>query len=145
MFGHMKRYEEERRLREQKKNRDSFVTGAALGFIAGYCARKFIAPKLMTIDISDVVDKEKGFIKSKCDDLKETVTSLKDRFVPEICCCGCDGEDCDCEDECTCEDDCECHCGDDEAKSEDAETSETEMNETANASEATDPTDDKIE
>ncbi|MDK2866173.1 MAG: hypothetical protein PWP51_2214 [Clostridiales bacterium] len=151
MFGHMKRYEEERRLREQKKNRDSFVTGAALGFVAGYCARKFVVPKLKAIEVPDIFEKERDFILSKYDDLKETVISLKDQFVSESCCCCCGDEedcDCDCDDDCDCGDDCCCGNSDATAEGTDGEFDEhatQASNEETDASDTPETTDDKTE
>ena len=116
MFGHMRRYEEMRLQREKRKNQASFAAGATLGLIAGYCAKKYLAPKLSEIEVKSIVEKETQFIKEKFEDLKSNVISLKDRFGFDACCCCCDDECCE---DGSCEDGC-CECEPDE----EAETSE---------------------
>lgn len=92
MFGHMRRYEAMRLEREKRKNQASFAAGATLGLIAGYCAKKYLAPKLSEIEYKAIVDKEAALIKDKFEDLKYNVVALKDRLGFDSCCC-CEDDD----------------------------------------------------
>jgi uncharacterized protein YlzI (FlbEa/FlbD family) len=135
----MKRYEEERRLREKRKTQSALATGAAVGLIAGYCAKKYVVPavtekvipKLVELEIKTFLEKEKLVVKDKFDDLKSSVSDFKDKFTSGGCCCCCDDEDCDCDCDEDCEGDCDCDCHEDETSDESEESTDEDTEDKA--------------
>jgi len=133
MFGYVKRYEEERRLREKRKTQSALATGAAIGLVAGYCAKKYVVPavtekvlpKLVELELKTFLEKEKYFVKDKFEDLKSSVSDFKDKLASNSCCddeCNCDCDDeCNCDGDCGDDCDCDCHKEADDAVSEEAE------------------------
>lgn len=142
MFGHMKRYEEERRIREKQNIETALTVGAAIGLVAGFCINKYLCPKIQpkiaAFELGELVEKEKETLKEKVSAVKETI---KDKLSKDGCCCCCDDDDCECTPEaceaCDC-DPCECKdessgscccCSEEETSDETVEETSKEISE----------------
>ncbi|GAU76938.1 hypothetical protein [Fusibacter sp. 3D3] len=111
MFKFAKKMEEERQYyedlltRSEQKQTASLIVGFAVGAVAGYCAKKYVLPKLAKIEYKERFSEETDFLKERFSDLKHSFLSLKDKLpfgdcCDHLCCCG---EDDECDDECCCE------------------------------------------
>lgn len=136
MFKYAKKMEEERQYyedmltRSEQRQTANLLVGLAVGAVAGYCAKKYVLPKLAEVEYKERLSEETDFLKERFNDLKHSFLSLKDKLPFGECCedlCCCCGEDEECDDECCCDDDCCCDeecCGDGKDEEQEAELSE---------------------
>jgi len=114
MFKYNKRMEEERQYyedmlaRSEQRQTANLLVGLIVGAAAGYCAEKYVLPKLAEVEYKERLAEETDFLKERFNDLKNSVLSLKDKLpfgdcCEDLCCC-CDDE-CD-DDECCCDEEC---------------------------------------
>ncbi|MBF4693710.1 hypothetical protein [Fusibacter ferrireducens] len=140
MFKYAKKMEEERKYyedmlaRSEQRQTANLLVGLAIGAVAGYCAKKYVLPKLAETEYKERLSEETDLLKDRFNDLKHSFLSLKDKLpfgdcCDDLCCCGDSDEDCCCDDECCCEDD----------------KDETEPSETTEESPAEPSVDDEIE
>ncbi len=140
MFKYAKKMEEERQYyedmlaRSEQRQTANLLVGLAVGAVAGYCAKKYVLPKLAEVEYKERLSEETDFLKDRFNDLKHSFLSLKEKLpFGECCedsCCCCDDEE-ECDDTCCCDDECcsddECCCDDECCKDdqEEAQASET--------------------
>ncbi len=106
-----RQYYEELLARSEQRQTTNLIVGLIVGAAAGYCAKKYVVPKLAEIEYKEKLDQETEALKERFNDLKYSVLSLKDKIHFPGCCCDedyemtcCCGDECD--DETCCDDDC---------------------------------------
>ena len=141
MFKYAKKMEEERQYyedmltRSERRQTANLLAGLAIGAVAGYCAKKYVLPKLAEVEYKERLSEETDFLKDRFNDLKHSVLSLKEKLpFGECCedsCCCCDDDECEetccCDEECSSDDDCCCDddcCEDDKEEAQASETPE---------------------